>query len=348
VRSPVLLEDGLVYSVVSEIPVFDPAMLATMGDPPTAGEPQLERYLQLPEGLPGRVGDLAAQITAGASTPYERAVAVQDWLQANTLYDLTVAREPEGVDAVDHFLFETQRGFCEHIASAMVVLLRSAGVPARIATGYGPGERNPLTGYFEVRHSDAHAWVEVALPGLGWMTFDPTFGVPPAEPSFASRFLAPEMMAAIGRTVAGIVPASVRSSIGSALASLRDAAGSVGAALVLAMGAGVAAGVAVLLRRRHRGREPGPPDDIGRAFEDLVAAAQAAGHPREPSATPREFLDGFQATAPLDEEATRLSAFIVDAFERERFARDDDRPSDAEVMRALAAAARVRDLVARR
>jgi hypothetical protein len=114
------------------------------------------------------------------------------------------------------------------------------------------------------------------------------------------------------------------------------------------MGAGVAAGVAVLLRRRHRGREPGPPDDIGRAFEDLVAAAQAAGHPREPSATPREFLDGFQATAPLDEEATRLSAFIVDAFERERFARDDDRPSDAEVMRALAAAARVRDLVARR
>jgi transglutaminase-like putative cysteine protease len=349
VRSPVLLEDGLVYSVVSEIPVFDPAMLATMGDPPTSGERQLERYLQLPEALPGRVRDLAARITAGAETPYERAISVQDWLQANTLYDLTVAREPAGVDAVDHFLFETQRGFCEHIASAMVVLLRSAGVPARIATGYGPGERNPLTGYFEVRHSDAHAWVEVALPGLGWMTFDPTFGVPPAEPSFASRFLAPEMMAAIGRTVAGIVPASVRSSIGSALASLREVAGSASAALGLILGAvAVAAGVVTLIRRRRRGRDPGPPDDIGRAFEDLLAAAQAAGHAHAPSATPREFLDAFRAHAPLDDETERLSAFIVDAFERERFARDDDRPSDAEVMRALAAAARVRDLVARR
>ena len=93
--------------------------------------------------MPTRVRDLATTITAAADSPYERALAVQSWLQANTAYDLTVAREPDGVDAVDHFLFATRRGFCEHIASAMVVLLRAAGVPARIATGYGPGIAEP-------------------------------------------------------------------------------------------------------------------------------------------------------------------------------------------------------------
>jgi transglutaminase-like putative cysteine protease len=349
IRSPVLIEGGIVYSVVSEIPVFDPAAVAAMGDPPTAGDPDLERYLQLPAELPRRVRDLALQITAGAHTPYERAIAVQDWLETDTAYDLTVAREPEGVDAVDHFLFETRRGFCEHIASAMAILLRAAGVPTRIATGYGPGERNPLTGYLEVKQSDAHAWVEVLMPQLGWMTFDPTFGVPPAEPSFASRFVAPEMMAAIGRAVSGIVPPSVRDAIGDGFRSLAAVLGRVGGAIVTLVVVAVVAGLLVLLSRRRRRRTPdGPSDDIGRAFEDLVGAAEAAGHARDPSSTPREFLAAFQADPSLGEEARELSTFVVRTFERGRFAAPGEWPSDAEVMRALAAAARVRDLVGRR
>ena len=329
--------------------MFDPDVLARMGDPSTEGQPDLERYLQLPGELPARVRALADQITADPGNPYERALAVQAWLQANTVYDLTVAREPDGVDAVDHFLFETQRGFCEHIASAMVVLLRAAGVPARIATGYGPGARNPLTGYHEVRWSDAHAWVEVLMPQQGWMTFDPTFGVPPAEPSWGSRFVAPEVIAAIGRAVAGVVPPGLREAVGDAVraigAGLRDAAGAI---VAFALAAALGVGLILALRRRRRGRDPGPPDDVGRAFEELVAALGAAGHPRAPSATPREYLAEVRADDGIDEETRQHAALVVATLERERFAPPSARPGEADVMRALAAAARVRDLVARR
>jgi hypothetical protein len=271
-------------------------------------------------------------------------VAVQDWLRANTVYDLSVAREPEGVDAVDHFLFETRRGFCEHIASAMAVLLRAADVPTRIATGYGPGQRNPLTGYFEVRQSDAHAWVEVLLPGMGWMTFDPTFGVPSAQSSWGS-LLGPELAAAIGRVITGAIPATLRASIGD---GARAVAGAVRTAWPVGLAAAAAGLLAWSLRRRRRGRDPGPPDDVGKAFEELVAALAVAGHPREPSTTPREVLDAIADDHTLDDEVRRHGATVVDTFERERFAPPGARPSDAEVMRALAAAARVHDLVGRR
>ena len=84
----------------------------------------------------------------------------------------------EGVDAVDDFLFVSQRGFCEQIASALTVMLRSQGVPARLATGYLPGERDRVSGVWKVRASDAHAWVEVWFPETGWEAFDPTASVP--------------------------------------------------------------------------------------------------------------------------------------------------------------------------
>ncbi|MCB1734986.1 MAG: DUF3488 domain-containing transglutaminase family protein [Gammaproteobacteria bacterium] len=82
-------------------------------------------------------------------------------------------------DPVDEFLFETQAGFCEHYASSFVVLMRAAGVPARIVTGYQGGIWNKLGGYFMVRQADAHAWAEVWLPKVGWLRVDPTAAVAP-------------------------------------------------------------------------------------------------------------------------------------------------------------------------
>ena len=117
--------------------------------------------------------DLAERITADATTEYDRVEAVQSWLRRNTEYDLDVPRDPPGVDAVDHFLFVTRTGFCEQIASSLAIMLRTLGIPTRLVTGYGPGERNPLTGYFEVKQSDAHAWVEVFYPGIGWVAVRP-------------------------------------------------------------------------------------------------------------------------------------------------------------------------------
>ncbi len=82
-------------------------------------------------------------------------------------------------NAVDEFLFETRKGFCEHYASAFTVLMRAAGIPARVVTGYQGGELNPLRGYLLVRQSDAHAWSEVWIDGRGWVRVDPTAAVAP-------------------------------------------------------------------------------------------------------------------------------------------------------------------------
>ncbi|HEX6844665.1 MAG TPA: transglutaminase domain-containing protein, partial [Actinomycetota bacterium] len=346
VRAPILLERGVVYSVISEVPIVPEAVLRALPDPAAGSVRALRRYLQVPEATPARVGELAREITAGARNPYERALAVQAWLQTNTEYDLGVAREPDGVDAVDHFLFETRRGFCEHIASAMAILLREAGVPTRIATGFGPGQRNPLTGYWEVRQSDAHAWVEVLLPEVGWIPFDPTFGVPVADGGWSSRFIGPEVFAAIGRTIAASVLEPVKATVGAAIRGARAAAG----AWPALAGVAILVGLGLVLARRGR-RRPSrtePPDALGHAFEDLVVALETAGHARAPSGTPRELLRGIEGAADLPDGVAGHARTVVDVFERGRFAGPRARPSDAEVMRARAAAARVKDLVGHR
>lgn len=105
--------------------------------------------------------------------------------------------QPGVVDAAhtaDDFWFDSQKGFCEHIASAFVVLMRSAGIPARIVTGYQGGERNPVDGLWTVRQSDAHAWTEVWLPNEGWMRIDPTAAVSPARTEQLQRLAAPSTM----------------------------------------------------------------------------------------------------------------------------------------------------------
>ena len=86
-----------------------------------------------------------------------------------------------GRNSVDEFLFETRRGFCEHYASAFVFLMRAAGIPARVVTGYQGGEMNPLSDYLIVRQSEAHAWAEVWQAGEGWVRVDPTAAVSPAR-----------------------------------------------------------------------------------------------------------------------------------------------------------------------
>jgi transglutaminase-like putative cysteine protease len=337
VRSPILLEDGVVYSVVSKVPVASPDLLRTLGSLPQ--DPGLDRalqtYLQLPGDLPDRVGLLADRITAGAPTRYDAVDAVETWLRRNTEYDLDIPPFPPGVDAVDHFLFESRRGFCEHIASAMTVLLRSAGVPARFVTGFGPGHRNPFTGYWEVRASDAHAWVEVFYPGAGWVPYDPTFGVPPAAVGIADRLIAPEVLRAVGRFLSAAVPEPLRTgarAIGRAVVSVAEA----WPVLVVALAIGSA--VAILLGRRGARRRRGPPaSGAARAFVELEDAMAARGHPRAEHQTPREFL---RAARPHLAVAEREDAdLVVRLFERDRFSSRP--PEDEEVVRALAAGRRL-------
>jgi protein-glutamine gamma-glutamyltransferase len=336
VRSPILLDRGLVYSVVSDVPVADAATLRSVA-PSTAAD-ALAPDLQLPADLPERDVRLARRITSGAATEYDAVLAVQRWLGTHTVYDLGVPSDPPGVDAVDHFLFERRRGFCEHIASAMAVLLRSVGVPTRFVTGFGPGERNPLTGYFEVRESDAHAWVEVLYPGVGWVPYDPTFGVPPADPS-ATWFVAPDVLRAAGRWLSHAVPRPVRSAIGRAGHGVAVVAGGAFAAWPLALGLLAVVAAAVVLRRRPRGRGASAPVGAGLAFERMTRALAARGLDRAPAQTPSEYLAAVRRDPPSPEVVGDAEA-IVRTFERERFSADP--PPEDQVELALAASERVR------
>jgi protein-glutamine gamma-glutamyltransferase len=341
IRSPILLDPGTVYSVESVVPAATADELRAMG-PFEGSERVFGRYLQVPDDLPERDRALATQITTSAHTEYDAVDAVQTWLDTDTTYDLTVPRQPDGIDAVDWFLFDSRRGFCEHIASAMAILLRSAGIPTRVVTGYGPGERNPFTGYFEVRQSNAHAWVEVWYPRYGWIPYDPTFGVPATTQPWGS-LVGQEIFQALGRAL-GAVPAPVRRAVAASVHAVAGAARGVANLwpLALLVVAGAAAGW-ILRRRRRPGRDLAP-DEIGRAFEDLVETLAAAGVPRDPSRTPAELLTRASEDPAIGRELVRSAGVVVRTFERARYAPARGRPDPAEVARASAEAARARAL----
>jgi len=143
--------------------------------------PRLQaRALALPEGLNPRSQALARQWAQAASSESDLVNrALTHFRQEQFFY--TLKPPLLGKDAVDDFLFETRRGFCEHYSNAFVVLMRMAGIPARVVTGYQGGELNPLGDYWIVRQRDAHAWAEVWLAGRGWVRVDPTSAVAPSR-----------------------------------------------------------------------------------------------------------------------------------------------------------------------
>lgn len=168
------------YSVAYEEPAYSLTALRNTA-PDTLPEGEFAQYLQLPDGLPQRVHDLSLEITGREETLYGKARAVEQYFRQNGfVYDqANVASPGAGEDFADHFLFETKRGYCDHFSTSMVVLLRSAGVPARWVKGFNEGEeigRNDAGRQFEVTNNNAHSWVEAYMPGVGWMPFEPTIG----------------------------------------------------------------------------------------------------------------------------------------------------------------------------
>lgn len=260
IRADRTLPKGTIYSVVSQRVQVTPDDLRAQGDlgdrfEQFAQRENVARFLTIPDSTSQRTIDLAERLRVDGST-YDTIMQYQHWLGLNTEYDLD-APVPDG-DAVDDFLFESQRGFCEQIASSLVVMLRSQGVPARLATGYIPGERDRVSGVFAVRASDAHAWVEVWFPATGWEAFDPTADVPlagDAEPS------------TIGADAAAALLSGLRS-------RPLETAGAIGAAV------GVLAAIRWVTEFRRR-RERGPwgllHDRFMALSPDAVTAPDAAG-----------------------------------------------------------------------
>ncbi|WP_224333618.1 transglutaminaseTgpA domain-containing protein [Haloprofundus halobius] len=166
------------YAVVSELPQYTPEQLRRSGD--DYPDEVDERYLQLPDSTSDRLRERTANVTEDENNSYDKAVAIEEHLESTKGYSLTVD-EPSG-DVADEFLFEMDAGYCTYFASTMAVMLRSEGIPARMATGYTPGQQVGENEWV-VRGLNAHAWVEVYFPEVGWVQFDPT----PSSPREAAE-----------------------------------------------------------------------------------------------------------------------------------------------------------------
>ncbi|MBR3016689.1 MAG: transglutaminase domain-containing protein [Clostridia bacterium] len=147
-----------------------------------------DHYLQIPDHIQKEIYEIARRAAAGKETPYEKALAIQNYLRRNYRYNLNVQNPPDGVDFIAWFLIGEQQGYCTYFASAMTMLCRIAGLPARYVTGYVALPND--SGVTVVKGEHAHAWTEVYLNGFGWLAFDATprddYGadeIPDEEPS---------------------------------------------------------------------------------------------------------------------------------------------------------------------
>ncbi|QSG08365.1 transglutaminase domain-containing protein [Halapricum desulfuricans] len=166
------VDPGTTYAATSARPPDDSTTLAAAGDDyPDAIE---DRYTQLPDSTPDRLGRFTDQVTDGAGSPYETAARIERWLEGNKSYSLNVS-DPGGDSVASDFVFDMDEGYCEYFATSMVTMLRTQDIPARYVVGYSTGQPSGENTY-TVRGMNAHAWVEVYFPDVGWVQFDPTPG----------------------------------------------------------------------------------------------------------------------------------------------------------------------------
>ncbi len=159
------------YVAISDPSRPEPSLLNTRSG--TIPEEVRNTCLQLPRQDP-RIGRLAREITGDRATPFEKARALETYLLKNYSYSLEMRGSPNTSDPLAAFLFDVRRGHCEYFASAMVIMLREVGIPARLVNGFRRGEYNKLGDDWTVRQYDAHSWVEAYFPPFGWYDFDPT------------------------------------------------------------------------------------------------------------------------------------------------------------------------------
>lgn len=348
------------YVVTADLATPSAEALRRAGTDYPAG---IARYLDLPP-LDPRVAELAARITQGAATPFDRAQAIEAHLRTEYEYALDVRPTP-GVPPLEDFLFTTRRGHCEYSATAMAILLRTLGIPSRMVSGFLRGEWNEYGRYYLVRQAEAHTWVEVFFPGHGWVAFDPT---PPAGTILTGR----GALSALGRYLDAVRARWNRYIVGYSLAdqlsaargvrggtralvarvrrAVGDAADRAAAGLRWIRELEVPAGVAIpcvavlvllvlrgralvrrtamgaYLERRRLNRE------ILKLYARATAAAASHGVPRGPSQTAREHAGLARARGLAGADGLESVARLYEAV---RFGRH--RASRADVERARAA-----------
>ena len=171
-QSRPVLEAGESYHTNAVI--ANPSIAALRGAGVEYPDWVLLRYLQLPENFSARIQNLAADLTSASDTPYDRAAAITEYLRREIQYSPSISFPDQTADPLEYFLFDLKKGFCNYSATAEVLMLRSVGIPARLAVGYAQGEANLQNTFYTVREKDAHAWPEVYFPNYGWIEFEPT------------------------------------------------------------------------------------------------------------------------------------------------------------------------------
>ncbi len=245
----------------------------------------VSRYLQLPDNLDPRLVELSERWTAGAQTPYDKAAAIEAELR-KIPYSLDVPTPPQGRELVSWFLFDLKRGYCDYYASAMIVLARLNGIPARLAIGYATGDLDRATGQYVVTEAQAHSWPELYFPGIGWVPFEPTAYLPPPERRASAEPSLPPPGAERGPEDLAAGMAEIRQSAAVNAAVERREAANRG---VLTAGLGAALLWAIWLRRKAPRPIPSAQGDAVEAFERLASWGSRLGQPLEAADTLREY-----------------------------------------------------------
>lgn len=312
VRARFALRQGDQYEVTSRISVADANSLRNTST--TYPQWVTDRYLQLPNTVTPETIALAAEVTSGYDTPFDKALAVRDYLRTNILYNDQIDAAPEGVDPVHYTLFDIHEGYCNYYASAMAVMLRSQGVPARVVSGYALGEYDGSTNSYRVRSSNLHTWVETYFPGYGWIQFEPTASIPVFErpessgaggdafatgagalggPGRDSLLPQDELNDVERATSLGDLPPIEESGLLGSL-SLWE----VGIALLILGAAGGALFFANSYNRKIEG-------DVDRSFSRLGSWSGRLGAHWQPNQTPYESADTLVSAVPAGQEPVR-------------------------------------------
>ncbi len=287
---------------------------------------EMRGYTRLPADFPADVRATARAITAGATTPYDRARALEQFFldpSQGFHYSLDVDLGPDAQsqNAISQFL-QSRTGFCVQFASSFTAMARAAGLPARVAVGYTPGRYDSISGLYRVTSEDAHAWGEVWLAGVGWTRFEPT---PDSDLPGGSRLpggarvttpAAPTTPTPATSTPVGSAPptSATPAPRGTAQVDIDAPAAGRGRGgftfdwrIAMALLAGAIAGAAgvavaiILAKRRRRGRrrdDPDPATAITGAWEEVLDRLGEAGVERQPARTPLELAEQAPSRVP--------------------------------------------------
>lgn len=327
------LREGDTYTVVSALTTADEESLRGIRTNYSYPVAFTDDYLQLPDRMPNRVLDLARTITRDQPTQYDKALAIEHYLRTKIKYSETVSPPPSGRDAVDYLLFDRLEGYCNYYASAMAVLARLAGIPARIASGYSLADSTD--GVYHLLDRDSHAWPELYFPGYGWIEFEPTASKPdivrPAkpDPTDANSALENAALEAERRRTANAdlpdEPLPPPEGSGSIFpSSWGDPLSFAGAILGVALLIGLVLGGRVLLRNRSLAANLMP---AARLYEEMLGRSRWLGVSDDAmrAATPFERAHALAEKIP---DAALETERIAGYYTRERFGGWKPRMSD--------------------